>query len=244
MNTQENVFTKEYTLPLTRKVMYHPAIWKLVHWILARSASTLSATAQAYFECNKGTVIIDSDAKSILESLTSTEKWIIIVDHPNYNFHDFLAWMKFVWDDILRTMRFYSGRDILPSRTNLFSDYIFRPVDAHTRAQAKEIIHKRKNSESATGYHVFGIHWGVLPSTVLRIIQELPSDARIIIIRPSTTDPVGFLGMGLARLWAKSMPDTTIKVIQVPPSELSWERKKIKKILLKHLGIHPDPKSL
>lgn len=130
--------TKQQLAIWMRKTIISTA-WKVFH-ILLQGNNNLYKTAQNFSK--NYNVEIDEVSKQSIQELQKNQKWVIISNHQNMNFSDYLPLFEQLWEDILEKTVFYTWEWNLNMNESLFENNDFRQATFRNITDWKNIVNQ------------------------------------------------------------------------------------------------------
>ncbi len=126
---------------LMRKTIISTA-WKVFH-ILLHWKNNLFQTAENFSK--NYNINIDDLSKKSIEVLRDQRKWVIISNHQNMNFSDYLPLFEQLGEEILEKTIFYTAEWNLDMNNSIFKNNEFRQATFKNISDWKNIIYELQN---------------------------------------------------------------------------------------------------
>ncbi len=207
---KESLTRKNKKLWLSMRKTIISTAWKVFH-ILLQWKNNLYQTSENFSKNYQ--INIDDMSKKSIEELKDQKKWVIISNHQNMNFSDYLPLFKQLGEEILAKTTFYTAEWNLDMNNSIFKDNTFRQATFKNISDWKDIIQQLSDDiqkiESDWGYIFIIPAWASREEKFQWIFKR--------IIQKETDLPLLYSKVEtMQNLWYK-------QIVQDMYTESSWE---------------------
>ena len=151
-------------------------VWKIFH-VLYDWNNDLATTSENFCEKWNYKVHFSDKTKNSIESFKNEKSGVIISNHQNMNFADYLPLFTWLWEEILSKCIFYSGEWNIPMNEKLFPNNEFRAATFRNISDWKKLVIQLdediKKIENEWGYIFVIPTWASLESKFQAIFDRI-----------------------------------------------------------------------